>query len=90
MSVKKGDLAETSRFATLSGLITEDGHRPDPRAAGFSVDTQIDLRNVRMRFLFFETFNFPEATITARLDPAAVARSACLAGARWFRSTSRS
>ena len=34
-----------------------------------SVDTGIDLRNVRMRFLFFETFKFPEAVVTARLDP---------------------
>ena len=27
-----------------------------------SVDTGIDLRNVRMRFLFFETFKFPTAS----------------------------
>jgi len=33
------------------------------------VDTQIDLRNVRMRFLFFETFNYPESVITVNLDP---------------------
>ena len=32
-----------------------------------SVDTGIDLRNVRMRFLFFETFLHPEATITGRV-----------------------
>lgn len=38
-----------------------------------SVDTKVDLRNVRMRFLFFETFKFPEATITVQIDPAAVA-----------------
>jgi outer membrane protein OmpA-like peptidoglycan-associated protein len=35
-----------------------------------SVDTNVDLRNVRMRFLFFETFQYPEATITMQLDPA--------------------
>ena len=68
MSVKKGDLAEVSQFATLSGLITQDG-KAQIRVLMDSVDTNIDLRNVRMRFLFFETFNFPEATISVQLDP---------------------
>jgi len=71
MSVKKGDLAETNSFATLSGLITEDG-KAQIRILLDSVDTNVDLRNVRMRFLFFETFLHPEATITAQLDPAAL------------------
>jgi YceI-like protein len=67
MSVKKGNLAETHSFAALSGLITEDG-KAQVRVLLDSVDTKIDLRNVRMRFLFFETFLYPEATITAQLD----------------------
>ena len=71
MSIKKGNLAETSKFATLSGLITEDG-KAQIRVLLDSVDTNIDLRNVRMRFLFFESFNFPEALITVQLDPAAL------------------
>ncbi len=71
MSVKKGNLAETSKFATLSGLITQNG-KAQIRVLMDSVDTKIDLRNVRMRFLFFETFNHPEATITVQLDPAAL------------------
>lgn len=71
LSVKKGNLAETSKFATLSGLITENG-RAQIRVLLDSVDTKIDLRNVRMRFLFFETFNHPEATITVQLDPGAL------------------
>ncbi|MDO9524585.1 MAG: OmpA family protein, partial [Gemmobacter sp.] len=33
----------------------------------------IDLRNVRMRFLFFESFQYPEAVITAQIDAAALA-----------------
>jgi len=69
MSVKKGNVAETNSFATLSGLITEDG-KAQIRVLLDSVDTKVDLRNVRMRFLFFETFLHPEATITAQLDPA--------------------
>lgn len=69
MSIKKGNVAETHSFATLSGLITQGGSA-QIRVLMDSVDTKIDLRNVRMRFLFFETFAHPETTITAQLDPA--------------------
>jgi OOP family OmpA-OmpF porin len=70
-SVKKGTIVETSKFATLDGTIGKDGQaRVDVVLE--SVDTGVDLRNVRMRFLFFETYKFPVATITARLDPAAL------------------
>lgn len=68
MSIKKGSKAETHKFATLSGLITETG-KVQIRVLLDSVDTSIDLRNVRMRFLFFETFLHPEATVIAQLDP---------------------
>ena len=71
-SVKNDTKVEQSGFATVTGAISADGiaeiHIPLD-----SVDTKIDLRNVRMRFLFFETFNFPEAVITARIDPALLA-----------------
>ncbi len=68
-SIKNDTKVESSSFATFSGGIEADG------TAGItvlldSVDTQIDLRNVRMRFLFFETFEHPEAKITLSLDPA--------------------
>lgn len=69
MSIKKGDLAEINRFNTISGVINDAG-KAQVRVLLDSVDTGIDLRNVRMRFLFFETFAHPEATITAQLDPA--------------------
>lgn len=68
MSIKKGNLAETNKFAAISGVITPDG-KAQVRVLMDSVDTTIDLRNVRMRFLFFETFLHPEATITVQLDP---------------------
>lgn len=67
MSVKKGNVAETHSFATLSGVITEVGSA-QIRVLMDSVDTKIDLRNVRMRFLFFETFAHPEMTVAAQLD----------------------
>ncbi|MEM7089948.1 MAG: OmpA family protein [Pseudomonadota bacterium] len=68
LSVKKNSIAENSGFATISGVISPDG-AAEIRVLMDSVDTKIDLRNVRMRFLFFETFNFPEAIITTQLPP---------------------
>ncbi len=67
-SVKNRTEVESSRFAEFVGAIDENG-MATIRIFLDSVDTQIDLRNVRMRFLFFETFQFPEAVITARLSP---------------------
>ncbi len=71
-SVKKQTVIESSSFATLTGLIDETGEAQVTVLLD-SVDTTIDLRNVRMRFLFFETFRFPVATITTRIDPAQLA-----------------
>lgn len=65
-SVKNQSIVETSSFATFTGSIADDG-AATVQVALESVDTGIDLRNVRMRFLFFETFKFPQATITANL-----------------------
>ena len=71
-SVKNETKVEGSSFATFSGTISESGD-VEVRVALDSVDTKIDLRNVRMRFLFFETFKYPEAIITAHIDPAMIA-----------------
>jgi outer membrane protein OmpA-like peptidoglycan-associated protein len=71
-SVKKETVVESSTFATYTGTIDEDG-LASVRILMDSVDTKVDLRNVRMRFLLFETFQFPEATVTMQLDPAQLA-----------------
>ncbi|HUG61384.1 MAG TPA: OmpA family protein [Methylomirabilota bacterium] len=68
-SVKKNSIVETNTIRNISGDIAEDG-RATVRFDLNSVDTGVDLRNVRMRFLFFETFKFPEAVLTATVDPA--------------------
>ena len=71
-SVKKNTIVETNTIRNISGLIEPDG----TAFVSFdlnSVDTGVDLRNVRMRFLFFETFEYPTATVTARVDSAAFA-----------------
>lgn len=71
-SVKNDTVVETSSFASFDGTIAEDG-TATVRILLDSVDTKVDLRNVRMRFLFFETFQYPEAVITTRIDPADLA-----------------
>lgn len=62
------EVVETHSFATFSSVIEPTG---DVKIVVKleSVDTNNDLRNVRMRFLFFETFKFPEATVTTKLTP---------------------
>ncbi len=68
-TVKSQTIVESSGFATFHGAIAPDGAATVTIALD-SVDTHIDLRNVRMRFLFFETFKFPEAKVAMRLNPA--------------------
>ncbi|MEM6939579.1 MAG: OmpA family protein [Pseudomonadota bacterium] len=67
-SVKKQTVVESSSFATIEGAISPTGET-EVAVLLDSVDTKVDLRNVRMRFLFFETFNYPKATITTQIDP---------------------
>jgi len=68
-SIKNNTKLETSSFATMTGNVNEQG-AAELKILLDSVDTKIDLRNVRMRFLFFETFQYPEATVNLQLDPA--------------------
>lgn len=68
-SVKKSVVVEASTFTSFQGAIRPDGTASLTIQLD-SVNTGIDLRNVRMRFLFFETFEHPEATISTLLDTA--------------------
>jgi outer membrane protein OmpA-like peptidoglycan-associated protein len=68
-SVKNETKVEFSTFGSYAGTIDENGVAT-VRILMDSVDTNVDLRNVRMRFLLFETFQFPEAVVTMQLDPA--------------------
>jgi outer membrane protein OmpA-like peptidoglycan-associated protein len=67
-SVKNKVKVESSSFATLVGTIDPTGEA-NVSILLDSVDTKIDLRNVRMRFLLFETFQFPEAAISTKIGP---------------------
>lgn len=71
-TIKNGSKLETSGFASYQGGVDESG-AASLRIQLDSVDTKVDLRNVRMRFLLFETFKFPEATVSAQVDPAVLA-----------------
>lgn len=71
-SIKNGSKIETSSFATMSGAIGPDG-TATLEVLLDSVDTKVDLRNVRMRFMFFETFNFPKATVTTQIPAELIA-----------------
>lgn len=72
VSVKAGEVAEANRFDTLSGSVAADGTASlDIDLA--SVNTGVDIRNERMREIFFGVAENPKATVTAKLDPAAFA-----------------
>jgi OOP family OmpA-OmpF porin len=71
-SVKKNTIVETNKIRNITGTLSSAGDAKVSFDLN-SVDTGVDLRNVRMRFLFFETFKFPTAELTAKVDPAAFA-----------------
>jgi OOP family OmpA-OmpF porin len=58
---------EKHRFTSLEGDVSKNGDASIKIDLN-SIDTGIDLRNVRMRFLLFETFKYPYAVITAKID----------------------
>lgn len=71
VSVKAGNVGEAHSFKTLEGSVAPDG----AIKLGIdlaSVETGVDIRNQRMRDMLFEIANFPQASLTAKIDPAAV------------------
>lgn len=69
VSIKAGEVAENNRFDTLSGSVAADG------TASLSIDlasvnTGVEIRDERMRDVFFQVADNPAATVTAKLDPA--------------------
>ncbi|PQA85675.1 YceI family protein [Hyphococcus luteus] len=73
VTVKAGAIAEAHSFGSVTGSVSADG------AAQIDIDldtveTNIDIRNERMREFLFETDSFPTATVTAQLDPSVFAQ----------------
>lgn len=69
VSIKAGEVAETNRFDTLRGTIAADGTATLEIDLA-SVNTGVDIRNERMREIFFQVVENPKAVVTAKLDPA--------------------
>ncbi len=72
VSIKAGEVAEANRFDTLAGTVAADGTATLEIDLA-SVNTGVDIRNERMREIFFGVTEFPKASVTAKLDPAAFA-----------------
>jgi outer membrane protein OmpA-like peptidoglycan-associated protein len=70
-TVKNNNLFETHHFTRVEGSIGKDA-QANVKIDLASLDTGLDIRDVRMRFLMFETFKFPTAEISAQLDRAAL------------------
>jgi OOP family OmpA-OmpF porin len=68
-TTKQETTVEKHQFTAVEGSVGRDGRATVKIELG-SIDTGIDLRNVRMRFLLFETFRFPHAEIFAQLNKA--------------------
>lgn len=69
VTIKSGEIAETNSFETLSGDVSADG------AATVTIDlasvsTGVDIRDERMRDIFFVVSDNPTASVTAQIDPA--------------------
>ena len=69
VSIKAGEVAETNRFEKLAGSVAADGAaRVEIDLA--SVNTGVEIRDERMREIFFQVADNPSAVVTAQLDPA--------------------
>ncbi|MES5484557.1 OmpA family protein [Bradyrhizobium sp. INPA03-11B] len=66
-TAKNNTTIETQRFTGLDGSVSRNGDAT-LKIDLISVKSNIDVRDVRMRYLLFETFRFPQAEITAKLD----------------------
>jgi polyisoprenoid-binding protein YceI len=69
VSIKAGEVAENNRFDTLSGSVAADGTASLAIDLA-SVNTGVEIRDERMREVFFQVADNPAATVSAKLDPA--------------------
>ncbi len=68
VTIKADEIAETNSFETISGGITAEGVATIEIDLA-SVSTGIDIRDERMREVFFVVADNPTATVTAQIDP---------------------
>ena len=72
VTIKAKDKAEINSFGQIGGTVGGDGQVTVTLLLD-SVDTLVPIRNERMRQILFETSNYKEAVLTAKVDPKAVA-----------------
>jgi outer membrane protein OmpA-like peptidoglycan-associated protein len=66
-TLKANAIFEVHQFTGLDGTVSKDGDA-SVKIDLTSVLSGVDVRDVRMRFLLFETYKFPNAEVTAKLD----------------------
>ena len=67
VSIKKSQVGEVNSFKTLNGSIDNNGRISVEIDLG-SVETNVPIRDERMKTLFFEVAAFSKATISTALD----------------------
>ncbi|AGA90666.1 hypothetical protein Thimo_1900 [Thioflavicoccus mobilis 8321] len=67
VSIKAEDTAEVNRFTEMSGSVDENGQVQVVLQLD-SVETLIPIRNERIRKFLFETTDYKEAKLTAKID----------------------
>ncbi len=72
VSIKKGDVAEVHHFDRLTGSLSDTGLFTVEIDLE-SVNTNIEIRDQRMREFLFNVADFPTATLSAQVDPTVVA-----------------
>ena len=71
VSIKNNTIGEVSHFEMISGTVDDRGAL-EMRVALESVETNIGIRNDRMKKMLFEVGLYPEAVITAQLGAEAM------------------
>jgi polyisoprenoid-binding protein YceI len=74
VSIKNDSVGEVHTFTSLAGFIGAAGNVQMTINLD-SVETQIAIRNERMRELLFETVKFPSAQLSAKVEPAVLAEA---------------
>ena len=75
VSIKNNSIAEHNTFSEVSGGLSDNGALAVSIDLA-SVETRVDIRNQRMREVFFEIADYPKATVTAQLDAQELAQLA--------------
>ena len=68
ISIKKADVAEAHHFTAVKGMIESNGEA-NVNISLVSAETGIPIRNERMQVMLFASELFPNAVITANVDP---------------------